>query len=173
MMPFLRYHLSQDDICSKTGEGWHLFGYNSGLIYKAVKSELESKKDFAWTRTADELLRAGEYDPLDTALIIDLTPRRDEFLVGRVCGAAGFTNREWTPFALMPKVLTCNSKEKIYFVNADRACTILYAHGGWNRGHDSNWTRAGGQGIIAAILWERAFLHIAAVGKQWIENGLL
>ena len=174
-MPFLLYEVSKDEVCTNTQRHWKLFGYLNGLIYKSVEAQLNARKDFTWTRTSDELLQGAKY-PHSNALVIDLAPKRDRPLMGRVCGAAGFTNCKWTPFVLFLKVVELASKEEkeqINFGNGDRACTILYANGGWNRGHDGNWNRFGGQGLSAAILWCRAFQHIMKIGQRWVENGVV
>jgi len=143
------------------------------LIYKAIETELRSKTNFAWIRKSEELLQVGGFNPVSDVLVIDLTPKRADSLLARVCGAAGFTYGEWTPFALMLKVITVNSKDRIDFHDADRACTILYAQGGWDVGNDHGWIRAGGQGLTSAILWEDAFRHIAIAGRRWIEDGVV
>ena len=181
-MPYFFYQRENDQrYIYKQVSGIALFGYKQGLVYHGIKSELErafeQKRGLLWVRSAADVLAARGYEPLRNAVVVDLDPKRvDGILMGVVCGIAGHTDRTWTPFMLLMRLIekSASAAEKIeldFDEAQQRCCTVLYAQeGGWDL-QKRQYTRPGGRGITSPILGHVAFNHFMKTGLEWIENG--
>lgn len=157
-----------------------LFGYKQGLVYHAIESELQKASDdqkgLVWIRSVADVLSSRGYDSDKNIVVADLVPKPlEEIVMGVVCGIAGHTDKTWTPFMLLLRLIEKRGSavEKME-INLDeaqtRCCTILYAQGGWDLAY-RKYTAQGRGGITAALLGQTDFKHFMKTGLEWIENG--
>jgi hypothetical protein len=135
-----------------------------GLIQSTCKKYL-GDDDAGWTISADDMLKAGHYQPANHALVIDIAPNRPNRVnLFEIKAISGYSFCNWTPLMLTLEELFANlpskHEEKIKRRFSDAKCNrcvvreFLYLSGGYAEG---NWNWGGNSRTTAALLWPEAW----------------